>query len=184
MRPRENPATNIWLWGQGTTPKLESLEDKFGLRGAAIAAVDLIRGFAKTIGMDVLDVEGATGYIDTNYRGKGEAAVKALDDYDIVAVHIEAPDEAGHNGDARAKIQAIERIDEFIVGPVVEKLKPSTNGRFSSRRITRPPSISEPTRPSRPPSASPEPGSTQSLARPFNEKAAAEAISRSTPATC
>ena len=88
-----------------------------------IAAVDLVRGLAKLIGMDVIHVEGATGYLDTDYRAKGQAAVEALDTYDLVVVHIEAPDEAGHNGDAKAKIQAIERVDKHIVGPVLEKLR-------------------------------------------------------------
>lgn len=119
----ENPATNIWLWGQGKSRLLESFQQRYGVRGAVIAAVDLVRGLAKLIGMDVIHVEGATGYLDTDYRAKGQAAVEALDTYDLVVVHIEAPDEAGHNGDAKAKIQAIERVDKHIVGPVLEKLR-------------------------------------------------------------
>lgn len=119
----ENPATDIWLWGQGRARPIEPFEKRYRVRGAVVAAVDLIRGIAKTVGMDVLDVEGATGFLDTNYAGKGAAAVAALDTYDLVIVHIEAPDEAGHLGDADAKVQAIERIDEFVVGPLLEKLR-------------------------------------------------------------
>ncbi len=119
----ENPATDIWLWGQGRARPIEPFEKRYRAAGAVVAAVDLIRGIAKTVGMDVLDVEGATGFLDTNYAGKGAAAVAALDTYDLVIVHIEAPDEAGHLGDADAKVQAIERIDEFVVGPLLEKLR-------------------------------------------------------------
>jgi len=119
----ENPANGIWLWGQGPMPKLPPFRERFGLRGAAITAVDLIRGIAVCLGWKLIPVEGATGFLDTNYRGKGEAAAAALDDVDIVAVHIEAPDEAGHMGDASAKIRALEQIDEHVVGPVLEKLR-------------------------------------------------------------
>jgi 2,3-bisphosphoglycerate-independent phosphoglycerate mutase len=119
----ENPATAIWFWGQGQTPRLDRFSDRFGLRGAAIGAVDLFRGIAVCLGWRLIDVEGATGFIDTNYRGKGQAAVEAIDEYDFVAVHIEAPDEAGHMGDVAEKIKAIERIDEHIVGPVLARLK-------------------------------------------------------------
>ncbi|HOW73125.1 MAG TPA: cofactor-independent phosphoglycerate mutase [Phycisphaerae bacterium] len=119
----ENPATSIWLWGQGGSPRLPSFRERFGVHGIAIAAVDLIRGIAACVGWKLIEVEGATGYLDTNYHGKGEAAVRALDEADFVAVHVEAPDEAGHNGDAAAKIKALERVDEHIVGPVLEKLR-------------------------------------------------------------
>jgi 2,3-bisphosphoglycerate-independent phosphoglycerate mutase len=119
----ENPATNIWLWGQGKMPAMESFESRYGLRGAAIMAVDLVRGISKLIGWDVIEVDGATGYVDTNYAGKGAAAVAALDEYDIVFVHIEAPDEAGHNANVRGKITAIEQIDEHVVGPVLRRLQ-------------------------------------------------------------
>ncbi|MCG3180984.1 MAG: hypothetical protein BIFFINMI_03351 [Phycisphaerae bacterium] len=118
----ENPATAIWLWGQGQQPRLPSFQERFGLRGAAITAVDLVRGIARLIGWPTIEVDGATGYLDTNYAGKGQAAVEALDDYDIVCVHVEAPDEAGHEGNARAKVAALEAIDKHIVGPVAEKL--------------------------------------------------------------
>jgi 2,3-bisphosphoglycerate-independent phosphoglycerate mutase len=119
----ESPATSIWLWGQGSMPKLPSFRKRFGIQGAAITAVDLIRGLAISVGWRLIEVPGATGYLDTNYAGKGEAAVKALDEVDLVAVHVEAPDEAGHNGDALGKTQAIERIDEYIVKPVLDKLQ-------------------------------------------------------------
>ena len=119
----KSPATSIWLWGQGRLPKLPSFESRFGLRGACVAAVDLIRGIAVLLGWRVLAVEGATGYLDTNYKGKGQRTVEALDEFDLVCVHIEAPDEAGHNGDAAAKVQAIEQIDEHIVGPILHKLR-------------------------------------------------------------
>jgi len=119
----ESPATSIWLWGQGAMPRLPSFRKRFGIQGAAITAVDLIRGLAISVGWKLIEVDGATGYLDTNYAGKGEAACKALDEVDLVAVHIEAPDEAGHNGDPVAKTRALERIDEHIVGPLLEKLE-------------------------------------------------------------
>ena len=119
----ENPVTSIWLWGQGKMPRLPSFADRFGVRGAAIAAVDLIRGIARLVGWPILEVEGATGYTDTNYEGKGATAVAALDEYDLIVVHVEAPDEAGHEGNATAKVQAIERIDDYVVGPLLERLR-------------------------------------------------------------
>jgi 2,3-bisphosphoglycerate-independent phosphoglycerate mutase len=119
----QQPATDIWLWGHGCMPVLDSFETRFGLRGVAITAVDLIRGIARLIGWPVLDVPGATGYLDTDYAAKGRYAVDAIDDYDLVAVHVEAPDEAGHNGDVAAKVIAIERFDADVVGPVVERLQ-------------------------------------------------------------
>ena len=94
----ENQVSSIWLWGQGKKAKLESFEKRFGLRGAGITAVDLFRGLAKLMDFDLIEVPGATGFIDTNFEGKGQAAIKALEDYDIVVVHVEAPDEAGHAG--------------------------------------------------------------------------------------
>ena len=119
----ENPATSIWLWGHGPMLDLPSFESRFGVKGAAITAVDLIRGIALSAGWRLIEVEGATGYLDTNYAGKGEAAVAALDDVDIIAVHVEAPDEAGHNGDPKAKVKALEEIDKHVVGPLLNKLK-------------------------------------------------------------
>ena len=119
----ENPATAIWLWGQGPMPRIEPFRSKFGISGVGITGVDLFRGVALSAGWRMVDVPGATGYLDTNYKGKGEAAVAALDEVDLVAVHVEAPDEAGHNGDPVQKVKALERIDEFVVGPLLEKLR-------------------------------------------------------------
>ena len=126
----ENPVSTIWLWGQGQKAVLERFSKKYGKRGAAITAVDLVRGLARLVGFDLISVEGATGYIDTNYAGKGQAAIDALEKYDLVFVHIEAPDEAGHSGNPQQKKQAIERIDKCIVGPVYEALK-----KYDSYRI-------------------------------------------------
>ena len=119
----ENPVSSVWLWGQGQRAMLENFYKRFGVRGAAITAVDLVRGLAKLIGFDIINVAGATGYLDTDYAAKGKAAVKALQEYDLVFVHVEAPDEAGHSGNAAAKKLAVEQIDKHIVGPVHEALK-------------------------------------------------------------
>ena len=119
----ENLATDIWLWGQGTMPTLSNFAERFGMRAAAITAVDLIRGLSKLIGWDVLEVEGATGFVDTNYAGKGARAVAAIDDYDLVFVHVEAPDEAGHNADLAGKVHSLEQIDLHVVGPILRKLQ-------------------------------------------------------------
>lgn len=119
----ENQVSSIWLWGQGQKASMDSFYDRFGLKGAAITAVDLVRGLAKLIGFDLIKVDGATGFFDTNYKGKAAAAIEALDKYDIVFIHIEGPDEAGHAGNAEVKKKAVERIDKYIVGPVYEALK-------------------------------------------------------------
>jgi 2,3-bisphosphoglycerate-independent phosphoglycerate mutase len=119
----ENQVSSIWLWGQGKQARLDSFRKLYGLTGAAITAVDLVRGLAKLVGFDLIDVPGATGFLDTNYEGKGQAAIEALADYDLVFVHIEAPDEAGHQGDAEGKVKAIEQIDRHIVGPVLKALE-------------------------------------------------------------
>jgi 2,3-bisphosphoglycerate-independent phosphoglycerate mutase len=119
----KKPATNIWLWGQGRPTVLEPFDKVRGVKGAVITGVDIIRGLAVCMGMDLIEVEGATGYLDTNYKGKGEAGVKALEDYDLVVVHVEAPDEAGHEGDADEKVTAIERTDELLVGPMLEAVR-------------------------------------------------------------
>jgi 2,3-bisphosphoglycerate-independent phosphoglycerate mutase len=115
--------SDIWLWGQGRPVELEPFAKRFGLSGAVITGVDIIRGLAVMMGLKLIEVPGATGYIDTNYAGKGEAVVRALHDYDLVVVHIEAPDEAGHLGNAGEKIEALERIDELIVGPLLDALR-------------------------------------------------------------
>lgn len=114
----ELPATQIWLWGQGRRPALTPFVDRFGVRGAVITAVDLLRGIGRLLGWDVIEVPGATGYLDTDYAAKGRAAVAALERYDFVVVHVEATDEASHEGNAAEKVLALERIDEAIVGPV------------------------------------------------------------------
>jgi 2,3-bisphosphoglycerate-independent phosphoglycerate mutase len=119
----ENQVSSIWLWGQGKRTLMDSFEKRFGIKGAAITAVDLVRGLSKLIGFDLIEVPGATGFFDTNYQGKGSAAIEALKKYDLVFVHIEAPDEASHEGNAEMKKKAIEKIDKHIVGPVLENLQ-------------------------------------------------------------
>ena len=114
----ENPANMIWLWGQGTNPNMPTFKGMFGLEGSVISAVDLINGIGKLIGLEIIKVPGATGYYDTNYQGKGEYAVESLKRRDFIFVHVEAPDEAGHNGEVREKIKAIENFDRHVVGQV------------------------------------------------------------------
>jgi len=118
----QNPANMIWLWGQGMKPDMPEFKDEFGITGGIISAVDLLKGMGKVLGLEVADVPGATGYYDTNYEGKASAALDILERNDMVFVHVEAPDEAGHNGDIRAKITAIENFDSKIVGPIIKKL--------------------------------------------------------------
>jgi 2,3-bisphosphoglycerate-independent phosphoglycerate mutase len=120
--PPKRPATQIWLWGQGRAPRLEPFADKYGKRGAIVSAVDLVRGVGVLLGWTRLDAPGATGYLDTDYASKGRTAVAALADHDLVCVHVEAPDEASHEGKAGEKVKALERIDEHIVGPLLEAL--------------------------------------------------------------
>ena len=120
---KENPANMIWLWGQGTNPNMPSFKGMFGVDGAVISAVDLVNGIGKLVGLELIRVPGATGYYDTNYKGKGECAVSLLKKKDFIFVHIEAPDEAGHNGDMRAKITAIENFDRYVVGIIWKFLK-------------------------------------------------------------
>jgi 2,3-bisphosphoglycerate-independent phosphoglycerate mutase len=117
------PANSVWLWGHGKTPKIASYQDTFGLNGAVISAVDLIKGIGICAGLDSINVEGATGYIDTNYRGKAEAALAALETHDFVYIHVEAPDEASHAGSMEHKLQAIEDFDRQVVGTVLEGIK-------------------------------------------------------------
>lgn len=109
---------------------MDSFQRRFGVKGVAITAVDVVRGLSKLIGFDLIDVVGATGFVDTNYQGKGAAAVEALKRYDLVFVHIEAPDEASHDGNAEMKKKAIEQIDKHIVGPVLESLQNYDNWRI------------------------------------------------------
>ena len=120
---KENPANMIWLWGQGRKPEMPKFIDKFGLTGSVISAVDLINGLGRILGLEVINVKGATGYYDTDYLAKAKAAVKSLEHRDFVFVHVEAPDEAGHNGDLREKLTAIERFDQLVVGTILEYCK-------------------------------------------------------------
>lgn len=110
-------ATSIWLWGQGGAPKIQTFEDRFGLKGAVISAVDLVNGIGRCAGFEVVRVPGATGYLDTNYEGKVGAALEALERVDFVYLHVEAPDEAAHEGDAELKVRAIEDFDARVVSP-------------------------------------------------------------------
>jgi 2,3-bisphosphoglycerate-independent phosphoglycerate mutase len=119
----KKPATSIWLWGQGRPPQLPTLKERFGLSGAVISAVDLIRGIGKYAGLKPILVPGATGYLDTNYAGKVAAALAALKEKDLVFLHVEAPDEAGHSGELKLKLQAIEDFDAKVVGPLMAGLK-------------------------------------------------------------
>ncbi len=119
-----NTADSIWLWGQGTKPGMADFFNLYGKKGAVISAVDLIFGLARGSGLDVIEVDGATGNLDTNFAGKAEAAVEAFrNGYDYIYLHVEAPDECGHHGDARGKTEAIEKISKEILEPVSDFLK-------------------------------------------------------------
>jgi 2,3-bisphosphoglycerate-independent phosphoglycerate mutase len=118
----KRPATQIWLWGQGRAPQLRPFAEVYGKRGAIISAVDLVRGVGVLLGWKRIDVPGATGYLDTDYAAKGRAAVTALPDHDLVCVHVEAPDEASHEGKVTEKVKAIEQIDRHILGPLLGAL--------------------------------------------------------------
>jgi 2,3-bisphosphoglycerate-independent phosphoglycerate mutase len=117
------PANSIWLWGQGRTPAMPSFKDRFGLQGGMISAVDLLKGIGLSAGLEPLYVEGITGYLDTNYRGKAAKALASLQDKDLVYIHVEAPDEASHEGSLDKKIQAIEDLDREVAGPVLAGLQ-------------------------------------------------------------
>ncbi len=116
------PANSVWFWGEGRKPALPNFKEKTGLSGAMISAVDLLKGIAKVAGMEVIEVEGATGNNDTNYLGKAQAALDALTRHDFVYVHVEAPDECGHRGECENKVKAIEDIDQQMVKTIVEGL--------------------------------------------------------------
>lgn len=122
-KEKKKPANCIWLWGQGKAPQMPKFEDRFKLKGSMISAVDLMKGLGIYAGFDIVNVPGATGYIDTNYKGKAEYALQELEKKDIVYVHVEAPDEASHNGDLAAKVKAIEDFDNLVVGTVMEGIK-------------------------------------------------------------
>jgi 2,3-bisphosphoglycerate-independent phosphoglycerate mutase len=118
----KRPATQIWLWGQGRAPSLRPFREVYGKQGAILSAVDLVRGVGVLLGWTRIDVPGATGYLDTDYAAKGRYGVAALKDHDLVCVHVEAPDEASHEGKADEKVKALEQIDRHIVGPLLEAL--------------------------------------------------------------
>lgn len=126
---RENPANMIWLWSCGAKPEMPSFKEKFSLEGGVISAVDLIKGIGKMVGLEVVEVEGATGYYDTNYAGKAAAALSLLEKVDFVFLHIEATDEAGHNQDLRMKISCLEKIDNLVIGAIVK------NASFENLRL-------------------------------------------------
>ena len=117
------PGNSIWLWGQGRSPRMITLKERFGMDGYVISAVHLIKGIGMLAGLDVLEVPGATGYFDTNYAGKAEYALEGLKTKDFVFVHVEAPDEAGHMGDAQLKVDCIENFDEKVVGPILRGME-------------------------------------------------------------
>jgi 2,3-bisphosphoglycerate-independent phosphoglycerate mutase len=125
-----NEANSIWPWGQGKAPNLTPFRESYGLRGGVISAVDLINGIGVYAGFTPIHVEGATGFLDTNYLGKAEEGLKGLEDLDFLYLHVEAPDEAGHAGSYKEKIQAIENFDEKVVGTVLEGLE-----RFEDYRV-------------------------------------------------
>ncbi len=117
------PANAIWLWGHGTKPQLSNFEATYGVKGAMVSAVDLLKGIARLNGMTVCEVEGATGYIDTNFEGKRDAAVDALKNgHDLVYIHLEAPDECGHRGEAPNKVRSLEEIDSRVLAPLLKEL--------------------------------------------------------------
>jgi len=126
----KKPVTGIWLWGQGRAPDMPTLVDRFGISGAVISAVDLVKGIGKCAGLEVVVVPGATGYFDTNYLGKGQYALDVLDRHDFVYVHVEPPDEAAHEGLIDRKIQCIETFDELVVGTVLDGMS-----RFDEYRV-------------------------------------------------
>ncbi len=118
------PANSIWLWGEGVRAELDDFKEKYGLKASMISAVDLLKGIGKFSGMNVVEVSGATGYIDTNFEGKAAAAIEQFKNgQDFVYIHVEAPDECGHRAEIENKVRAISIIDEKILGPVVEELR-------------------------------------------------------------
>lgn len=119
----KRPGNMIWPWGGGKKPSMPSFKEKYGLKAAVISAVDLVKGIGIYAGMKIINVPGATGLYDTNYEGKAESALKALEDNDMVFVHVEAPDEAGHARDFMQKVKTIEDLDKRLVGRILEGLK-------------------------------------------------------------
>jgi len=123
-------ANAIWLWGAGIKPQIPTFQSRYGLTGSVISAVDLVKGLGAYSGLEPIAVPGATGFVDTNYQGKVEAAIDNLDDESLVFLHIEAPDEASHMGDLDLKIEAIERIDRFVLDPLIDFLEQEEDGRI------------------------------------------------------
>ena len=121
----KNPANSIWVWGQGYAPKFTPFRELYGKSGAIISAVDLLKGIGAYAGLDVIEVQGATGYLDTNYEGKASAAIEILKTEDLVIVHVEAPDEAGHEGSIDKKLKAVEDFDSRIVAPILKHAEAS-----------------------------------------------------------
>ena len=117
------PANSIWLWGEGKSPIMPTISEQYNISGSLISAVDLLKGIGVYGGLQIIEVEGATGYLDTNYAGKAQAALESLKENDFVFVHVEAPDEAGHQGNIKDKLQAIEDFDQKIVKPVFEGMQ-------------------------------------------------------------
>ena len=134
LHEMKTKATVIWPWGQGKLPAMPSFKKKYGLTGAIITAVDLLKGMGKTLGLEVIHVPGATGYLDTNYIGKAKYALKALKKHDIVFIHVEAPDEAGHEGSIPKKIRAIEDFDRLVVGTIWNEIRNSKIRTFDNSK--------------------------------------------------
>ena len=124
VKQGKNPANSLWFWGEGTKPQLENFEQRYGVKGGMISAVDLLKGIAKLTGLRGIEVEGATGNYDTNFTGKANACLDGLNSgLDYVYIHMEAPDECGHHGDIEHKVWSIEQIDKQVVKPIVEQLE-------------------------------------------------------------
>ncbi|MDD5232494.1 MAG: cofactor-independent phosphoglycerate mutase [Syntrophales bacterium] len=177
LRAGENPANSIWPWGQGTSPRMTPLTSRYNIRGGIISAVDLLRGIGVLAGLEVIPVEGATGYIDTNYAGKAAEAVTALHrGCDLVIVHVEAPDEMGHEGKVKEKMRAIEDFDAKVVGPVLREI--ALLGSFRLLVLSdHPTPIVKRTHVGDPSPfcvLSSEPGENRGRGMPFTEKSAAE----------
>ena len=122
-RKKRNAANMVWLWGQGERPQMPSFYEKYGKHGAIISAVDIVKGIGEVIGMEVVNVKGATGFLDTNYAGKVKAVLHALKEKDFVLIHVEAPDEASHLGDVDLKVKAIELFDRKIIGRIMRYIR-------------------------------------------------------------
>lgn len=127
----KKPANSIWFWGQGKKPSIPTFMDKYGIKGSLVSAVDLAKGLGIYAGFEILDVPGVTGWLDTNYLGKAEYSLNALEEVDFAYIHVEAPDEAGHSGNYKDKIKAIEDFDSLVVGTVMNGLEK----RFKQYRI-------------------------------------------------